>query len=156
MRVTCARQAQGHDFGRRSPRFGGLLSVDRGVGRAGVEPATLCLKAPMSGTVAETGEAAGCGAVELPQAKLPSPQGQSEILVSSQRGRPVVPDAPTGISPQAPCIGWEWFAMVSAGCSKASRIARWKFLVTSKCKACWRWGRCQQAHGGRVQENAED
>jgi hypothetical protein len=48
MRVTCALQAQGHDFGRRSPPGSGLLSVDLLVGRTGLEPVTLCLKGTCS------------------------------------------------------------------------------------------------------------
>jgi hypothetical protein len=46
---------QGHGCagGHRSPPRGGPLSVDRLVGRAGVEPAALCLEAPMSGVVSE-------------------------------------------------------------------------------------------------------
>jgi hypothetical protein len=44
-------QAHGGAGGHRSPPESGPLSVDRGVGRAGVEPATLCLKAPVSRNV---------------------------------------------------------------------------------------------------------
>jgi len=43
------------------------------------------------------GEAARWGAARRPQAMLPSPPGQSKILVSFQGRRPFVPDALTGV-----------------------------------------------------------
>jgi hypothetical protein len=52
-----------------------VLSVDRGVGRAEVEPATLCLEAPVSGITAERGKAQNEGPANEHQAMFPGGLG---------------------------------------------------------------------------------
>jgi hypothetical protein len=55
---------------------GGFLRVDRGVGRTGLEPVTLCLKAPVSAIVSDAGGAPGREAIRWRRVMLPDPPGQ--------------------------------------------------------------------------------